>query len=79
MIVKEEINDIDIDDIGNLEDLLRILFIHEESQLMVESSIELLTKRKSQAFCKLIDVHSVTNILCESMFYARNVFLVIIM
>ena len=30
MIVKEELNGIDIDDIGNLEDLLRIVFIHEE-------------------------------------------------
>ena len=30
MIVKEELDAIDIDDIGNLEDLLRIVFIHEE-------------------------------------------------
>ena len=30
MIVKEELDGIDIDDIGNLEDLLRIVFIHEE-------------------------------------------------
>ena len=30
MIVKEELDDPDIDDIGNLEDLLRIVFIHEE-------------------------------------------------
>ena len=29
MIVKEELDGIDIDDIGNLEDLLRIVFIHE--------------------------------------------------
>ena len=28
--VKEELDGIDIDDIGNLEDLLRIVFIHEE-------------------------------------------------
>ena len=31
MIVKEELDGIDIDDIGNLDDLLRIVFIHEES------------------------------------------------
>ena len=30
MIVKKELGGIDIDDIGNLEDLLRIVFIHEE-------------------------------------------------
>ena len=30
MIVKEELDGIDIDDIGNLEDLLSIVFIHEE-------------------------------------------------
>ena len=30
VIVKEELDGIDIDDIGNLEDLLRIVFIHKE-------------------------------------------------
>ena len=30
MVVKEELDGIDIDDIGNLEDLLRIVFIHKE-------------------------------------------------
>ena len=30
VIAKEELNGIDIDDTGNLEDLLRIVFIHEE-------------------------------------------------
>ena len=30
VIVKEELGSIDIDDIGNLEDLLRIVFIHEK-------------------------------------------------
>ena len=30
MIVKEELQGIDKDDIGNLEDLLRIVFIHED-------------------------------------------------
>ena len=30
MIVKEELDGIDVDDIGNLEDLLKIVFIHEE-------------------------------------------------
>ena len=31
MIVKEELDGIDLDDIRNLENLLRIVFIHEES------------------------------------------------
>ena len=30
VIVKEEVDGIDTDDIGNLEDLLRMVFIHEE-------------------------------------------------
>ena len=30
MIVKEKLGSIDIDNIGNLEALLRIVFIHEE-------------------------------------------------
>ena len=30
MIIKEELNGIDIDDIGNLEDLLRIVSIQEQ-------------------------------------------------
>ena len=30
VIVKEELEGIDVDDIGNLEDLLKIVFIHEE-------------------------------------------------
>ena len=30
MIVNEELDGIDIDDIGNLEDLLRIVFLHDE-------------------------------------------------
>ena len=30
MIVKQELDSTDKDDIGNLEDLLRVVFIHEE-------------------------------------------------
>ena len=70
MIVKEELDGIDIDDIGNLEDLLRIVFIHEECgnlkvSLTVESLMEVLTRR-CEAFYKLIDVHSVINVIGES-------------
>ena len=71
MIVKEELDGIDRDDIGNLEGLLRIVFIHEECgnlkvSLTLESLLEILTKRRSQAFYKLIDVHSVVNVIGES-------------
>ena len=71
VIVKEELDGIDIDDIGNLEDLLRIVFIHEECgnlkvSLTAENLLEILTKRRSQAFYKLIDVHSVTNVIGEN-------------
>ena len=33
---------------------------------MVESLLEIITKRRSQAFCKPVDVHSVTNAIGES-------------
>ena len=34
--------------------------------LTVESLLEILTNRRGQAFYKLIDVHSVTNVIGES-------------
>ena len=70
VIVKEELDGIDRDDIGNLEGLLRIVFIHEECgnlkvSLTAKSLMEILTRR-CQAFYKLIDVHSVINVVGES-------------
>ena len=67
MIVKEKLDGIDIDDIGNFEDLLRIVFIHEEPgnlkvSLTLETLLETLTNR-SQAFYRLIDVQSVKNVI----------------
>ena len=55
----------------NLEDLLRFVFIDEECEnsavvKMVESVLEVLTKRRSQTFYKNIDIHSVTNAIGES-------------
>ena len=69
--VTELLDGIDIDDIGNLEDLLRIVFIYEEcANLKVFVGGGELTrhinKRRNQALYKLIDVHSATNVLCES-------------
>ena len=56
MILKEELDGIDTDDIGNLEDLQRIVFIHEVCcnlySLMIENFVEILTKRRSQAVHK---------------------------
>ena len=55
---------IDIDDIENLEDLLRVVFIDEECgnlKVVVESLLETLTKRRSQTFYRPIDLHSVKN------------------
>ena len=61
MIVEEELDGIDIDDIRNLEDLLRIVFIHEEcgnlNEWNVDGNVGILT---------LIDVHSVANVIEES-------------
>ena len=58
----------DIDDIGNLEDLLRIVFIDEECgnlKAVMESLLETLTKRRSQTFYRHIDLHSATNAVDE--------------
>ena len=70
MIGKEELDGIDIDDIGNLEDLLKCLSMKNEEilkySLTVESLLETLTNRRSQAFYKHIDVHSVANVIEES-------------
>ena len=57
----------DMDDIRNLEDLLRIVFILNYS-LTMESLLEILTKSKSQEFYKLIDVQSVTNFIGENIY-----------
>ena len=47
------VHGIHVDEIGNLQDLLRLVFIYEESgyikkSLMVERLIEISTKRRSQ-------------------------------
>ena len=69
----EELDGIDIDDTGNLEDLLRIVFIQEEcGYLKVFVGGGELTRhineKKKPGIHKLIDVHSVTNVLCESIY-----------
>ena len=51
---------IDMDDIGKLEDLLRLVFIYEEcgNLKVVESLLEILTKRKSHTFYRPMDLNS---------------------
>ena len=71
MITKEELDSIDINDIGNLEHLLRLVFIYEECEnLKIFVDGRELTrnnnKRRSHAYFKLIDVHSVTIVIRES-------------
>ena len=59
---------IGIDDIENLEDLLRVVFIDEECgnlKVVVESLLETLIKRRSQTSFRPIDLHSVTNAVGE--------------
>ena len=67
MIVKEELNGIDIDDIGNLENLQRIVEC-ENLKVFVDNRelTKILPKRRSQAFYRLIDIHSVKNVIGES-------------
>ena len=58
---------IDIDDIGKLEDLLRLVFIDKECgnllklSLMVENLLGISSKRGSQTFYKPINVHAAKN------------------
>ena len=69
-IVEEELDRIDGDDIGNLEDLLRLVLINEKCwnpKAVDDGGLpEILTKRRSQTFCKPVDVQSLTNAIDES-------------
>ena len=38
---------------------------------MLESLLAMLTKRRSQAFCKVTDVHYVTNVVAERIYSVR--------
>ena len=60
--------DIDIEDVRNFEDLLRVVLIDEEfGNLKVkgESLLETLTKRRNQTFYRPVVLHSVTNAVGE--------------
>ena len=72
VIVEKELYCIDIDDIGNLEDSSRLVFTDEEcgNLTVVNDGGELTRninqKKKSDVLQKSIDVHSVINVVGES-------------
>ena len=71
VIDEEELDGIDTDGIGNLEDSLRLVFIDEEcGNLIVVNDDEKLTrninqKKNSDVLQYPIDVHTVTNVVRE--------------
>ena len=70
-MVEKELHGIDVDGIGNLVDLPRLVFIHKEHvgilkwSLMVGNLLEIITKRRGQRFYKPVDVNSVINAVDE--------------
>ena len=69
VIVVEELDGTDIDDIGNLKDLLRVGFIDEVSgnlKVVIDGGDITRNIRKRQTFYRPIDVHSETNAVGES-------------
>ena len=70
-MVEKELHGIDVDGIGNLVDLPRLVFIHKEHvgilkwSLMVGNLLEIITKRRGQRLYKPIDVNSVINAVDE--------------
>ena len=67
LIVQEELDGIDIDDIANLEDSPRFVFINEEYENLIVDGGELNRsinlKKKSGILQQFIGVHDVTNAL----------------
>ena len=77
VIIEEELNCVDIDDIGNLEDLPRFVFIEEAcgNLKVVNDGVELtrnINQKKSGVSQKPVDVHSVKNV-GESIFSNNHV------
>ena len=68
VMVKEELDVIDIDGIRNLVDLPRLLFNDEKCgnvKVVAESFLKIITELRLQKFYKPIDVNSVTNAIDE--------------
>ena len=66
MLVCEELDFIDIDDIGNIEDPLRLLFIDEECGNL--TAVHINEKKKLDVLQLLIGVHSAKNIVGKSIY-----------
>ena len=70
VIVEEELNGIDVDDIANLQDSPRVVFMYEECENLIADGREITRsinqKKKSGVLQQLIDVHYITNAVDES-------------
>ena len=66
MLVVEELEYIDIGDIGNIEDSPRLVFIDEECGNLIVVHIN--QKKKSDVLQSLIGVHSAKNVVGESIY-----------
>ena len=66
MLVVEELEYIDIGDIGNIEDSPRLVFIDEECGNLIVVHIN--QKKKSDVLQYLIDAHSVKNVVGRSIY-----------
>ena len=64
MLAQEELDYIDIDDIGNIEDSRKLVFIDEECGNLIVAHIN--QKKKLDVLQSLIGVHSVKNAVGES-------------
>ena len=74
VIVEEELDCIDIDDIGNLEDSPRLVFIDEDcGNLIVVNDggelIEILTKRRSQTFYNSLKICPLSGKCCRREYF----------
>ena len=66
MLVYKELDYIDIDDIGNIEDSPRLVFIDDEYENLIVVHIN--QKNKSAVLQSLIGVHSSENVVGESIY-----------
>ena len=66
VLFKEELDYIDIDDIGNIEDSPRLVFIDEECGNLIVVHIN--QKKKPDVVQSLIGVHSAKNVVGQSIY-----------